>query len=239
MVNTANKAAYDAKFEHLVSTMPIDDAVKHHVGGIENYYRVGAIEAKILERFGLAEGSYLIDLGCGSGRLAGAIEQRIRYLGVDVVEKLLEYNRSRFPNYRFISVDDFSVPEDDGAADIICAFSLFTHLLHEETFLYIRDAKRVLKQNGRLILSFLEFANAGHRCLFLQAVGSAKTDRPLIVFNERNALQFFAEECGFQSVAFVDGHDAIADFGAGRALSNGEIVKGRLALGQSICVMTA
>ncbi len=171
-------------------------------------------------------------------RLAGAIEHDIDYLGVDVVDKLLDYSRSTYPQFRFITVSDFAVPEADNWADLICAFSLFTHLLHEQTFLYIKDSYRAQKPGGKLVLSFLEYTNAGHRQLFLSAVGSAKTDRALIVFNDRDSLNFFGRECGYSNVEFFDGTASLADFGSGKTLPNGEVLTGLKALGQSLCVMT-
>ncbi len=49
------------------------------------------------------------------------------------------------------------LPGPDSTFDYVCAFSLFTHLLREETFIYMRDCHRVLKTGGKLLFSFLEF----------------------------------------------------------------------------------
>ena len=51
------------------------------------------------------------------------------------------------------------IPAPDACADMVCAFSVFTHLLHTETYLYLEDIRRVLRPGGRLVFSFLEFAN--------------------------------------------------------------------------------
>ena len=44
---------------------------------------------------------------------------------------------------------------------MILAFSVFTHLLHEESFIYLEDFKRVLKPGGSVVFSFLEVLVVG------------------------------------------------------------------------------
>ena len=64
------------------------------VGG--QYETMGEGLRRIVETHGLKDGDYLIDVGCGSGRLAWALSQSkfrdtIRYLGIDIVPEMLEF----------------------------------------------------------------------------------------------------------------------------------------------------
>ena len=43
------------------------------------------------------------------------------------------------------------IPAPDGEADMVCFFSVLTHLLHEESYVYLQDARRVLKPTGKLV----------------------------------------------------------------------------------------
>ena len=45
---------------------------------------------------------------------------------------------------------------------MVCAFSVFTHLLHEQSFVYMEDCRRVLRGGGKLVFSFLEFRVPSH-----------------------------------------------------------------------------
>jgi len=60
---------YEKLIAHMIATHPIDEAMALAVGG-GPYEIFGQMEADILEAAGLAEGMRVVDLGCGSGRLA-------------------------------------------------------------------------------------------------------------------------------------------------------------------------
>lgn len=63
---------------------------------------------------------------------------------------------------RFQRVTGLGVPAEDDSADMVCAFSVFTHLLHEQSFVYVEDCRRVLRGGGKLVFSFLEFRVPSH-----------------------------------------------------------------------------
>ncbi len=48
--------------------------------------------------------------------------------------ELIKYARRLVPrpDWRFETVNSLTIPEKDGQADIVCFFSVFTHLLHEQ-----------------------------------------------------------------------------------------------------------
>jgi ubiquinone/menaquinone biosynthesis C-methylase UbiE len=240
MVRTDNAKTYIEKFQRHAEKLTEDEAVKIHVGGIKNYYRIGALERRLLEKLVGFDSRYFIDLGCGSGRLAQTLidQATLRFLGIDVVPNLIEYcRRTLRPDWRFEVSSDFRIPEKDQAADCITAFSLFTHLLHEESFTYVKDAQRVLKPGGKLIFSFLEYDEPRHRALFLRAVASVAASRPLIVFIEKNGLKFWADELGFEIEKFISPTEKFVDFPERIHLPNGETLAGTHQFGQSVCVM--
>jgi hypothetical protein len=48
-----------------------------------------------------------------------------------------------------------SFPLDDEAADVVCAFSVFTHLEHGDTYHHLADGLRVVRAGGRFMFSCL------------------------------------------------------------------------------------
>jgi len=191
----------------LIASHPLDEAMARAVGG--SYDLIGGIERDALIHAGLRDGMAVVDLGGGSGRLAHALGQRmhIEYFGVDIIEELLRYARTKAPeNYRFVLNRALTLPADDASADMACAFSVFTHLLHAETHLYLEDMRRVLRPGGRVVFSFLEFAEPDHWPVFEATVGGQRTSTAphLNTFVERDAIGLWCRKLGYECEAFID-----------------------------------
>src|SRR6266436_3257937 len=202
---------YNRLVTKLVARYPVDEAMSRAVGG--DFEHIGTVECAILRRAGLLDGMRLLDFGCGSGRLAWALGRepiRIDYYGVDIDQRLLDFARSKAPaHFRFALNHALTLPAPDASADMVCAFSVFTHLRHSETYLYLEDIRRVLRTDGKLIFSFLEFAEPLHWGIFEQTVMQERyrSLTHLNEFIERNAIQLWCEKLGYQIESFV-GADA-------------------------------
>ena len=171
------------------------------VGG--QYETMGEGLRVILERYGLKDGDYLIDVGCGSGRLAYALSRSrfrdtIRYLGIDVVPQMLEFaaEKCQQPLWRFELVREPAIPEANDSADIVCFLSVFTHLMQEESFLYLREAQRVLKPGGRILASYLDINAPAHWKIFEDNVNQpqARQSKPMDIFLSQDFLKVWAQK---------------------------------------------
>ena len=71
-----------------------NEAVRLAVGG--EFEAVGKLEYYLLRSLGLTTGHLVVDVGCGSGRLAQQLapDKGIRYIGTDVVPRLIESART-------------------------------------------------------------------------------------------------------------------------------------------------
>lgn len=204
---------------------------------------IGRLEVELLKMFGLCDGMRLVDLGCGSGRLAVVLAKDIKvgYHGIDIIPDLLAYAKEITPpTYRFSRVENIEIPDADESADMICAFSLFTHLLHEETYIYLEECRRVLKPGGKLVFSFLELAMPAHWSIFQSTKDQrkAKVDQPLNVFFERPAIETWAGHLNFSVDRYID-----CTMGDVIRLSKpttdpSGVVKEGGNMGQSVCVLT-
>ncbi len=119
----------------------------------------------------------VLDVGCGIGRMAvpltGYLNGRGRYEGFDIVPDGIKWCQKRitprFPNFRFQLADirnthynpkgryvaaDYEFPYPDRQFDFVFLTSVFTHLLPAAQIRYLAETGRVLKDEGRVLMTF-------------------------------------------------------------------------------------
>ncbi len=188
--------SYQKTVQSLLESHDEAEAMSLAIGG--NFELYGVLESSLLISKGLKPGDTLIDVGCGSGRLAVKLVPYLtgRYAGYDIMPELVSYAEKICdrPDWKFGVVDGLEIPETDNSADMICFFSVITHLLHDEAFRYLRDAARVVKPGGKIVVSFLELAIASHWMVFEQTFNDSNPDRVLNQFVSRKALEVLGGE---------------------------------------------
>jgi SAM-dependent methyltransferase len=99
-----------------------------------------------------APGARLLDLGCGTGRVAGAaVALAAEAAGVDIAPAMIETARAAFPTVEFAVGDAEAIPHADDSFDaVIWSFGAM-HAGSPETVL--AEIARVLKPGGRVALS--------------------------------------------------------------------------------------
>jgi SAM-dependent methyltransferase len=201
--------------EGLIATHGKEQAMSISVGG--NFTAFGQIEASLLVSLGLKAGQMVVDVGCGSGRMATVLSKPnapdIGYHGTDIVAASLEHAQSiSRPGFRFTLVDGLTIPEADNVADFITFFSVMTHLTHAESYLYLAEALRVLKPGGRAVVSYIELAHPRqiHWPVFARDLEHLKNP-PLLLLNqfiETPVLKIWADHLGFAVEDVLSGEDA-------------------------------
>jgi SAM-dependent methyltransferase len=140
----------------------------------------------LIELAGLRPGERVLDIGCGTGRVAYALAHYLapeaRYEGFDVLERLVTWCREtiapRHPRFGFTRVDvrntfynpagtiearDLAFPYPTGSFDVAFAASVFTHLLADEVTHYLDETRRVLRPGGRFLSSWFLFDDEAWR----------------------------------------------------------------------------
>src|SRR2546423_5627450 len=123
-----NKLDFRVTFPRLLKNLKrihgTDAALKWAVGG--EFEAIGFLELEVLKYFGLKEDDYVVDVGCGSGRLAKPLSQYLkgRYLGIDIVPELINHARRIVgrPDWRFGPLGGGGIPHEAGGAGNGCFF---------------------------------------------------------------------------------------------------------------------
>jgi SAM-dependent methyltransferase len=214
-------------------------AMAEIVGG--NFDGIGKIEAQLLRQLGLNDAHFVVDVGCGSGRLAAQLKDSHQggYLGTDIVPQTLAYAKGLCDrkDWDFQHVAGTKIPSVDEHADFVVFFSVFTHLPHEESFRYLLEAKRVLKPGGTTVFSFLEYAVEAHWTPFERMLDDTNPHKVHNVFLGRDAPAVWAQRLGFELCAQHAGDETFIALDSPITMDDGSLVSGAATLGQSICIL--
>ncbi len=233
------KQTYATHVQKLKEQLGHDQGMKHAIGG--EFDAFGILERELLIKHGLRPESYLIDVGCGSGRLTKPLVPYLTgaYLGTDVVPDLLTYarNLAQRKDWRFELIDKIAIPERDGVAEMVCFFSVFTHLLHEQSYVYLREAHRVTKPGGKIVFSFLEFQIPSHWSVFDGNIANVNVVTHLNMFMSRDGISAWAAHLGLTVEGIYDGDKPHIPLAQPLTLDDGRVMEGMGNLGQSVCVL--
>jgi ubiquinone/menaquinone biosynthesis C-methylase UbiE len=107
----------------------------------------------------IEKGDKVLDLGCGNGRARPVIkEKKAKYVGLDSSEELIKAAKERYPGTVFKKADALQLPFSDRYFDKIYSIAVFHHIPSEELRIrFLKEANRVLKKRGLLVLTAWKF----------------------------------------------------------------------------------
>lgn len=119
---------------------------------------------RILKQCGLQKNSTLLDVGCGTGLFIKSLENYLQspqqqFVGVDLADDAVKYCIKKYPGYTFHKCEMSKLPNIKQKFDMICLFSVFTHMYPEEVLEYLKDMKTYLNENGVIVASIIESVN--------------------------------------------------------------------------------
>ena len=100
----------------------------------------------------VSPGSSVLDIGCGTGHLAGELMQRgYAAWGVDLSDAMVEYARQHYDPDRFRVGDIEHIPFPDNTFDAVVCLGVMEYLEKDVTAL--REMWRVLKPGGHAVIT--------------------------------------------------------------------------------------
>lgn len=100
-------------------------------------------EKDVLRREGIAAAASVLDLGCGTGAMAGSFRPE-SYVGVDLNDRYVLRARQTKSRYRFEVADGRSLPFADGSFDAVLINGVIHHLDDATAQGFLQESRRVL-----------------------------------------------------------------------------------------------
>jgi len=111
---------------------------------------------KIIKEIGLPKRELkILDMGCGSGEFIDFLREKTGSLcyGVDLSIERVEQSKSKFPNVNFSVGSLENTSFEEGSFDIIISTQTIEHLFDDDLKPSFDEMHRLLKENGRLLLT--------------------------------------------------------------------------------------
>jgi len=200
---------YEKLYESLAQSLPPEIAI-----GGGDFEQIGKLLLSVLVDVGLKPENKLFDLGCGTGRLSiRAIEylDESNYFGSDISMTMLMHARqltSRIKKSPTFIHQTQPIFDKLPVFDFICAFSVFTHMEPEDTFLYLKSALDISNQRTKFVLSVIPLKSKLGAHIFTNSASMTLQERWLGVRNVPTSPDFFEEiarMAGWRLIASYDG----------------------------------
>lgn len=216
----SQELSYEALYEARIQATSPDAAIGT---GRLPFDTVGQLELEVLKSEGLKPTDTLVDLGCGSGRLAVHAIPALtggRYVGIDIAQSMLDEARKRVEetvpdapcriSWIHQTTPVFELEAD--SVNMVCAFSVINHMEHEDAYLYLKEALRIVRPGGRFVVSCLPMHTERAREVFFKSASmdmQTRQRRIRHVVTSKDLITDIVRLAGWAPVRWYDGDEEI------------------------------
>jgi len=123
---------------------------------LPNSYKRWIDEEKIFLRKEIKKDSKVLDVGCGDGRsMKDIIDITQNIIGIDIDNSAVLFAKKEFkeyPNINVLKANAKKMPFSDSCFDFVICMTSFVNF-GEDKYNGLNEIKRVLKENGKIIMS--------------------------------------------------------------------------------------
>lgn len=140
------------RYDNMVK-FPKDD----ELGLFENY---DEILEETRRRIKNHNGTYILDIGCGTGNLCGKLDSTYNIVGIDKNHEMLERAKEKYKHIKFRVGNFLESPFKKSYADIVVSTFAFHGLTPEEKKTAIKNMLKYIKPNGKIIIVDYMFSSS-------------------------------------------------------------------------------
>ena len=158
------------------------------------------------------EAKRVLDVGCSSAILTAEVAKNLKkskITGIDSYKKAIEFAKSKYPHLELLVADAHKLPFKDNTFDLVICTETLEHVTDPKKCLL--EMKRVLKKNGRAIIS-MDSGSLTFRIIWYfwtKTKGRVWESAHLHEFNAR-VLEDLIKEAGFKITKKVYSHLGMA-----------------------------
>lgn len=155
---------------------------------------------------------HVLDIGCSSGLLTAALAEALpegKITGLDSYKDAIKFAKVKYPHIEFVVADAHKLPFKNKTFDLIICTETLEHLINPKQALL--EMKRVLKKNGRAIIS-MDSGNFLFRSVWFfwtKTKGRVWQDAHLHEFNAK-ILENLIKKTGFKIKKKLNSHLGMA-----------------------------
>lgn len=125
------------------------------IGNIVSHNIYAAVKSEAIQ---LSEHSRILDFGCGCGRIMRWLQPLYDssvFYGTDIDAEAISWCQDNLSNIgKFLTNEEQpSLPFSDNFFDFVYSISIFTHLPEDMQFAWLKELRRVVKNDGYLLLT--------------------------------------------------------------------------------------
>lgn len=130
----------------------------YNTKNMESFEHGGKFDFESLAPY-ISKSMTVLDFGCGIGRLAKYVAPECKELwAVDISRTMLKLAAERmaeYDNVRYVQSQDTGMPDvPTGSIDMVYSLLVLQHVEREDAFLLLEEIRRVLRPDGRAVLTF-------------------------------------------------------------------------------------